>query len=458
MKLSSYLPTVWLAMLLVPTATAIDLDIQSDDSLRDAASTAAWGMMHYYKGNESGQTPGKLDGTWWEAGIMFMHMIEYWRVTDDDTYNAASTQGMVHQSGDKHDYMPDNATSWLGNDDQMFWGLAAITAAEMQFPDPKGGPSWLSLAQAVYNTQIARWDMGNCGGGLRWQMWNWLPGWELKNSVSNGGLFHLAARLAMYTDDKRYKDWAIKIWDWSASTPLLNDQTWHVADTVSIDSQCKESGNEQWTYNYGHYMTGAAYLYNLTNGDEKWLKRVNGLLDYGLKQFYPLKYDGFNPNGQTMVEVYCEKVGTCDNNMKTYKSLYTTWLAFVTQIVPSTAERIIPKLESTAQAAARSCTGPNNACGQRWYKDKYDGSTGMEQQMSALGAFLSNLIVRSNKPPVSAKTGGDSKSDPNAGSDSEKGGKRKLAPITTGDKAGAAVLTIIVGGAWIGLVAWLFIG
>ena len=145
----------------------------------------------------------------------------------------------------------------------MFWGIAAITAAEMKFPDPKGGPSWLSLAQAVYNTQIARWDMKNCGGGLRWQMWNWLPGWELKNSVSNGGLFQLAARLAMYTDDKRYKDWAIKIWDWSATTPLLNDETWHVADTVSVDSQCKESGNEQWTYNYGHYMTGAAYLYNL---------------------------------------------------------------------------------------------------------------------------------------------------------------------------------------------------
>lgn len=131
-------------MLLVPSAAAIDLDIQSDgvsffpfstspqwppfqwlpssrswhtneheDSLRDAASTAAWGMMHYYKGNESGQTPGKLDGTWWEASIMFMHMIEYWRVTGDDTYNAVSTQGMVHQSGDKHDYMPDNATSWL---------------------------------------------------------------------------------------------------------------------------------------------------------------------------------------------------------------------------------------------------------------------------------------------------------------------------------------------------------
>ena len=52
----------------------------------------------------------------------------------------------------------------------MFWGLAAITCAETRLPDVPKGPSWLSLAQAVFNTQAPRWDTSTCAGGLRWQV------------------------------------------------------------------------------------------------------------------------------------------------------------------------------------------------------------------------------------------------------------------------------------------------
>jgi hypothetical protein len=52
-----------------------------------------------------------------------------------------------------------------------FWGMAAMVAAELRFPDPpKDQPQWLSLAQAVFNTQAPRWDPTTCGGGLRWQI------------------------------------------------------------------------------------------------------------------------------------------------------------------------------------------------------------------------------------------------------------------------------------------------
>lgn len=136
-----------------------------------------------------------------------------------------------------------------------------MTAAELQFPDRKDGFSWLSLAQGVFNTQIDRWDPTSCGGGLRWQIFTYEAGYNIKNSISNGGLFQLSARLARYTDNSTYSDWAEKIWDWTASTPLLNNQTWNVADTTNLDDECTTQGNEQWSYNYGTFFMGCAYMY-----------------------------------------------------------------------------------------------------------------------------------------------------------------------------------------------------
>jgi len=145
----------------------------------------------------------------------------------------------------------------------MFWGLAAMTGAELNFPEQDGQPSWLALAQAVFNTQVERWDAADCNGGMRWQIYPYQAGYGLKNAISNGGLFQLAARLARYTNNQTYAEWAEKIWDWSATTPLLRTDVWTIADSTSIAAQCKDHGDLQWTYNYGTYLSGAAYMYNL---------------------------------------------------------------------------------------------------------------------------------------------------------------------------------------------------
>ena len=65
----------------------------------------------------------------------------------------------------------------------------------------------------------------------------------------------------------------------------------------------------------------------------------------------------------------------------------------------------------------------------------------MHAKMTALSVIGSNLIT-SQMAPFTAKTGGTSKSDPNAGSTEVSPDKSK--PITTADKAGAGILTILV--------------
>jgi mannan endo-1,6-alpha-mannosidase len=231
------------------------------DSLKTAAKTVASDMIDYYNARDSKDIPGKFDGTWWEGGSMFMVLIQYWWLTGDTQFNAAIQEGMYWQKGDD-DFFPSNYSQYLGNDDQVFWGLAAITAAELNFPEQTNQPSWVSLAQGVFNTQVPRWDTSSCHGGMRWQIWPYQSGYTTKNAISNGGLFQLAARLALYTKNATYAEWAERIWDWSATTPLLKQKNWNIADSTTCETQCTDHGDWQWTYNYGTYISGAGYMYN----------------------------------------------------------------------------------------------------------------------------------------------------------------------------------------------------
>ena len=235
-------------------------------SIRSASSQIAGGLMSYYSGNETGGTPGILPNPyyWWEAGAMFGELVEYWYYTGDTTYNAEVSAALQFQVGTDDDFMPANQTKDEGNDDQVFWAFTAMTAAELGFPDPtgNGAPSWLSLAQAVFNEQAARWDTSTCGGGLRWQIYTFNSGYNYKNTISNLGFFQLAARLARYTGNDTYTEWAEKEWDWFTSSVLWDANIYNIYDGTSTTANCTSADHLQWTYNYAAGLAGLAYMYN----------------------------------------------------------------------------------------------------------------------------------------------------------------------------------------------------
>ncbi|KAJ5378225.1 Mannan endo-1-6-alpha-mannosidase DCW1 [Penicillium cataractarum] len=447
------LKSLALALLISNPAGAIDLTITDEQSIKDAASTTTYAMMTYYKGNETGHIPGAFASKWWEGSALFLALLQYWYFTGDTTYNEELSVGLQWQSGDDGDYMPSNYSSYLGNDDQMFWGLAAMTAAELQFADVTDGFSWLSLAQGVYNTQINRWDTTACDGGMRWQIWPYESGYTMKNAISNGGLFQLAARLARYTNDASYATWAKKIWNWSLSSPLLSNSTWNVADSTNMDDDCSTQGDTQWSYNYGTYMMGAAYMYNYTNGSSEWLSAVNGLMNKTFDHFFPTS------NGGIFEEVVCEPSESCNDNEILFKGLVSSWLSFTALLVPSTYSTILPYLQTSAKAAALSCTGHNNnTCGVRWYKSEYDGWIGMEEQISATNIFVANMIQFNTSGPVTATTGGNSTSNPTQGENDTSSSTTQQSKITTGDRAGAGILTVVFVVGWVGLMGFTVFG
>ena len=99
------------------------------DSIRRVASTLAYDMMLEYSGNTTG-IPGLLPGPpphpgvinagyfWWEAGAMFGSLLDYWYYTGDTSYNDVIYQAILHQVGDQRDFMPQNQSAGMGNDDQ----------------------------------------------------------------------------------------------------------------------------------------------------------------------------------------------------------------------------------------------------------------------------------------------------------------------------------------------------
>ncbi|KAF3904282.1 hypothetical protein AA313_de0208410 [Arthrobotrys entomopaga] len=441
---ASKLAAAWTVANAAVRSAAFELDVGS----KAGATLAADGMMHYYHGNEPGNTPGILPPPyyWWEVGAMFGGLMDYWWYTGNDTWNDIVMQGMLFQIGPDSLLMPANQTTSEGNDDQAFWAIATMMAAERGFPNPPPDkPQWLAVTQTVFNLQATRWDKANCNGGLRWQIFQWNNGYTYKNTVSNGCFFQLATRLARYTGNSTYSMWANKIWDWSYESGLISDD-YRFYDGLDIPSNCTVNHN-QWSYNAGLYLAGSAFMYNITTGSEqaKWKTRVDGILWMAGVFFHPEQTN-------IMYEAICEPYPRgCNTDQKSFKAYFSRWLALTTQMAPYTAETIMPKLQVSAKAALETCVGGSDGvtCGLKWYKGDWgawDGSYGVGEQMAVMEVTQS-LLIPGKPPPFTEIKGGNSTGDPSGGGGGDNpqlSAITDLSQPTAGQKAGAAFATLTV--------------
>lgn len=381
----------------------------------------------------------------WEAGAMFGALIDYWAYTDDDSYNNITFQAMQHQVGDDADYMPENQTRSLGNDDQGFWLMAAMTAAENNFTNPSSDePQWLALAQAGFNEYVERWEgaTDTCGGGLRWQIYTFNNGYNYKNSISNGCFFNIASRLARYTGNDTYAEWAEKIFAWEQNVKYINEN-WDVLDGAgnSGTDNCTEINGALFSYNAGIFLYGAAHMYNYTESDT-WKERITGMVTSISTTFFQ--------NG-IMWEPPCEST-SCNTDQQAFKGHLARWMAMTAKLAPFSYDTIMPLLKSSAAAAAEQCSGSptsswkghsGTACGFSWLDNStWDGNYGVGEQMNAMSIIMTTLLDEASAP-YTASSGGSSTGNANAGaSDSSKITTARA--ITTGDKAGAGILTALV--------------
>lgn len=458
-------------------------------------------MAVFYKGNQSGQIPGILPGPppagdyyWWQGGALWGTLIDYWHYTGDMSYVQTTKDSLLFQTGPDNNYMHPNWTASLGNDDQAFWGMSSMLAAELVFPDPPADDTrqWLALTQAVFNTQAHpdRHDE-TCNGGLRWQIPPANNGYNYKNSasfspslplaldlirfihahapsgkpaISNGCFVNLGARLARYTGNSTYYSWAFDTYSWLKSVHYI-DAEYNVHDGGHVQNNCTDINRAQFSYNAGLLLQSAAFMYNYTadqpdnatmSGTEAafWKAEVTSLLNATIRVFFP---DGIAH------EPACEDVGTCTSDMLSFKGFVARWMAMTTQLAPFTRDAIMPVLRTSAAAAVRTCSGGDSGrmCGFKWHSDTWDGTVFAGNQMNVL-ATLTSLLVGTGEAtgaggdggaPVTNGTGGTSTGDV-AGGYGEKPWERKVTPITTADRAGAGILTVLLIGTFTGGALW----
>lgn len=79
--------------------------------------------------------------------------------------------------------------------------------------------------------------------------------------IANGCFFNLGARLARYTGNQTYADWAEKTWDWTEGVGFM-DEKYNIYDGAHVGHNCTDINRAQFSYNVGVFLLGAAYMYN----------------------------------------------------------------------------------------------------------------------------------------------------------------------------------------------------
>ncbi|KAI5960657.1 DCW1 [Candida pseudojiufengensis] len=455
-----YLSYYYILLLSITTTIyGIHLDTNNETSIRESCDIIAKGLLDYYDGTKYGGTIGEFTWPyyWWEAGGAWGGLIDYTAFFENDTLVPLIKQALLYQTGDDLNYIPLNQSTTEGNDDQGFWGIAAMGAAERNFSSPDDEKlSWLGLTQAVFNTMTARWDSDDCNGGLRWQIFQWNTGYDYKNSVSNGCLFHIAARLARFTGNDSYVEWAERVWDWMYGVGLMTEgDWWFVYDGVKIHDNCTAITKYQWTYNQGMMLAGCAYLYNYTE-EPKWYNYTMSLLDSAQVFFKNMSDYGY-PESSVMYEAACQPSYTCNNDQRSFKAYFSRFLGLTSVLVPDTYPRIHKWLVDSSNAAAGSCSGGSDGvtCGLSWtnWTVGWDTYYGLGEQMSALEC-IQNLVV---KPPLKMSDFEvKPESMPWLGYPKHPENAKSL-DLHTKDYGGAGVITAIIGISIIGCFIWLIV-
>lgn len=142
----------------------------------------------------------------------------------------------------------------------------------------------------------------------------------------------------------------------------------------------------------------------------------------------------------------CESTGKCNVDQRSFKAYFARWLAATTKLAPFTTSHIMPLLATSATAAAKTCTGGTGSeCGLMWTTGTHDGSIGVGEQMAALEVVQANLISKSAGYASAVEGTGTSSGNANAGvGSSSTSSDLTTTVITTADKAGAGILTVLI--------------
>jgi mannan endo-1,6-alpha-mannosidase len=97
-------------------------------------------------------------------------------------------------------------------------------------------------------------------------VYQYLTGYDYKNTIANGCFFNLGARLARYTDNATYASFAEETWNWVTNIGLMDAQ-YNIYDGAHVETNCTDINKIQFSYNMGVWTLGAATMWNYVSSD-----------------------------------------------------------------------------------------------------------------------------------------------------------------------------------------------
>lgn len=116
----------------------------------------------------------------------------------------------------------------------------------MTLPLPGGEPEWGRLAHDAFDVLASRWENDTCGGGIRWQVYPFNDGYGYKYRAAHATCFQLAVRLARYTGNTTYSDWAEQSFQWMIDLGLLNESG-SIYDGLMVDGRSLNNHKAWWS-------------------------------------------------------------------------------------------------------------------------------------------------------------------------------------------------------------------
>jgi predicted alpha-1,6-mannanase (GH76 family) len=151
-------------------------------------------------------------------------------------------------------------------DDMEWMALALLRGCQMQSTLNR---QYYNQVVILFNDIVGGWSDVD-GGGIHWNK-NKTGDGKYKTSCSNGPAMILAARLYQLTQEQKYLDWALRIYEY------MRDHN-RFPDGVVKDNATNENHEVTFSYNQGTWVGGLLELYKIT-GEEVYRQTATDLLD-----------------------------------------------------------------------------------------------------------------------------------------------------------------------------------
>ncbi len=151
-------------------------------------------------------------------------------------------------------------------DDMEWMALALLRACDA---NATLNHQYLTQVKTLFNDIIGGWSDVD-GGGIHWNK-NKTGDGRYKTSCSNAPAIILAARLYQHTEEQKYLDWALRIYEYMYSHNRF-------PDGVIKDNATNEDHEVTFSYNQGTWVGGLLELYKIT-GEEHYRQTATDLLD-----------------------------------------------------------------------------------------------------------------------------------------------------------------------------------